>query len=51
MRLRPEYAPNAVNDFVFLAKKGFYDGLTFSQVCPADDRRDVSRTRDGRDRR
>ncbi len=35
IRLRPEYAPNAVNDFVFLAEHGFYDGLTFSQMCPA----------------
>ena len=35
VRLRPEYAPNAVNDFVFLAEHGFYDGLAFYQVCPA----------------
>ena len=35
IRLRPEYAPNAVNDFVFLAKQGFYDGQTVEQVCPA----------------
>ena len=35
VRLRPEYAPNAVNDFVFLVQHGFYDGLTFSQKCPA----------------
>lgn len=34
IRLRPEYAPNAVNDFVFLAEHGFYDGLPFYQVCP-----------------
>lgn len=34
VRLRPEYAPNAVNDFVFLAEHGFYDGLAFYQVCP-----------------
>jgi cyclophilin family peptidyl-prolyl cis-trans isomerase len=34
VRLRPEYAPNAVNDFVFLAERGFYDGLAFYQVCP-----------------
>jgi peptidylprolyl isomerase len=34
VRLRPEYAPNAVNDFVYLAEHGFYDGLTFYQVCP-----------------
>lgn len=35
VRLRPEYAPKAVNNFVFLAKRGFYDGLAFDQVCPA----------------
>ena len=35
VRLRPEYAPKAVNDFVFLAKQGFYDGLAVDQVCPA----------------
>ncbi len=34
VRLRPEYAPNAVNDFVYLAEHGFYDGLSFYQVCP-----------------
>lgn len=34
VRLRPEYAPRAVNDFVYLAEHGFYDGLTFYQVCP-----------------
>jgi peptidylprolyl isomerase len=35
VRLRPEYAPRAVNDFVFLAQRGFYDGLAFNQICPA----------------
>ena len=35
MRLRPEFAPKAVNDFVFLAEHGFYDGLSVYQVCPA----------------
>jgi len=35
IRLRPEHAPNAVNDFVFLAQHGFYDGIRFDQVCPA----------------
>lgn len=34
IRLRPEYAPIAVNDFVYLAQHGFYDGLTFYQLCP-----------------
>ncbi len=27
-------APNTVNNFVKLAKKGFYDGLTFHRVIP-----------------
>jgi peptidyl-prolyl cis-trans isomerase B (cyclophilin B) len=35
IRLRPEYSPHAVSDFVSLAQHGFYDGLTFYQVCPA----------------
>ena len=35
VRLRPEYAPRAVTEFVDLAQHGFYDGLTFYQVCPA----------------
>jgi cyclophilin family peptidyl-prolyl cis-trans isomerase len=35
VRLRPEHAPSAVNDFVYLAQHGFYDGLTFYQACPA----------------
>jgi peptidylprolyl isomerase len=34
VRLRPEFAPKAVNDFVYLAQHGFYDGLAFYQVCP-----------------
>ncbi len=35
VRLRPEYAPHAVSDFIYLAQHGFYDGLTFYEVCPA----------------
>jgi cyclophilin family peptidyl-prolyl cis-trans isomerase len=35
VRLRPQYAPRAVNDFLFLAQRGFYDGLAFDQICPA----------------
>jgi cyclophilin family peptidyl-prolyl cis-trans isomerase len=35
IRLRPEYAPKAVADFIFLARQGFYDGLSFYQTCPA----------------
>ena len=27
-------APKTVNNFVFLAKEGFYDGLTFHRVEP-----------------
>jgi peptidylprolyl isomerase len=34
VRLRPEFAPRAVNDFVYLAQHGFYDGLSIYQVCP-----------------
>lgn len=30
--LYPEYAPNTVNNFVELSKKGFYDNLTFHRV-------------------
>lgn len=32
--LYPEAAPVNVANFVFLAKKGFYDGLTFHRVVP-----------------
>src|ERR1700675_1560054 len=30
----PEDAPKTVENFVTLAKKGFYDGLTFHRVVP-----------------
>jgi peptidylprolyl isomerase len=30
--LRPDIAPQAVNNFVFLADEGFYDGLTFHRI-------------------
>jgi len=30
--LFPEYAPKTVNNFVFLAGEGFYDGVTFHRV-------------------
>ncbi len=30
--LFPEIAPNTVNNFISLIKKGFYDGLTFHRV-------------------
>ena len=32
--LYPEKAPNTVNNFLSLANKGFYDGLTFHRVIP-----------------
>jgi|SRR5581483_5355911 peptidyl-prolyl cis-trans isomerase B (cyclophilin B) len=30
--LYPQYAPKTVNNFVFLARQGFYDGVTFHRV-------------------
>ena len=32
VQLDPSRAPNTVNNFVFLAREGFYDGLTFHRV-------------------
>jgi len=32
--LDPQLAPNTVNNFVGLARQGFYDGLTFHRVVP-----------------
>ncbi len=32
IELYPEYAPKTVNNFVFLAKEGFYDGVIFHRV-------------------
>jgi peptidyl-prolyl cis-trans isomerase B (cyclophilin B) len=32
LELYPTYAPKTVNNFVFLARQGFYDGLTFHRV-------------------
>lgn len=32
LELSPEYAPLTVNNFVFLAREGFYDGLNFHRV-------------------
>jgi peptidyl-prolyl cis-trans isomerase B (cyclophilin B) len=34
LKLFPEMAPNHVNNFIELAKKGFYDGSTFHRVIP-----------------
>jgi len=32
--LYPEIAPNTVNNFISLAKKGFYNGIIFHRVIP-----------------
>lgn len=32
IQLYPEHAPKTVNNFVFLAREGFYDGVTFHRV-------------------
>ena len=32
LELYPQYAPNTVNNFVFLAKQGYYNGVTFHRV-------------------
>jgi peptidyl-prolyl cis-trans isomerase B (cyclophilin B) len=34
MELDPQLAPNTVNNFVALARDGYYDGLTFHRVVP-----------------
>lgn len=34
LELDPKLAPNTVNNFVSLARDGFYDGLTFHRVVP-----------------
>ena len=34
LRFFPEVAPNHVNNFIELARKGFYDGTTFHRVIP-----------------
>jgi peptidyl-prolyl cis-trans isomerase B (cyclophilin B) len=34
LRFFPDVAPNHVNNFIDLAKKGFYDGSTFHRVIP-----------------
>jgi cyclophilin family peptidyl-prolyl cis-trans isomerase len=34
MDLDPELAPQTVNNFVSLARDGYYDGLTFHRVVP-----------------
>jgi peptidyl-prolyl cis-trans isomerase B (cyclophilin B) len=32
IELYPQYAPKTVNNFVFLARQGFYDGIAFHRV-------------------
>jgi peptidyl-prolyl cis-trans isomerase B (cyclophilin B) len=34
LELFPEHAPLTVNNFLFLAGEGFYDGVTFHRVIP-----------------
>jgi peptidyl-prolyl cis-trans isomerase B (cyclophilin B) len=34
VELYPEAAPNTVNNFIYLANSGFYDGLTFHRIIP-----------------
>ncbi len=34
VNLRPDLAPQTVNSFVFLAKAGFFNGLTWHRVLP-----------------
>ena len=34
LELYPQYAPVTVNNFVFLAREGFYDGVSFHRVIP-----------------
>ena len=34
INLRPDLAPQHVNSFVFLAREGYYDGVTFHRVIP-----------------
>jgi peptidyl-prolyl cis-trans isomerase B (cyclophilin B) len=34
MELDPQLAPKTVNNFVALARQGYYDGLTFHRVVP-----------------
>ncbi len=34
LSLYPQHAPATVNNFVFLAREGYYDGTTFHRVIP-----------------
>lgn len=42
--LYPEIAPNTVNNFISLVKKGFYDGLIFHRVINGFMSREDART-------
>ena len=35
LELYPKAAPNTVNNFIYLANKGFYNGLTFHRIIPS----------------
>lgn len=35
VELYPEVAPNTVNNFISLVKKGYYNGLTFHRIIPS----------------
>jgi len=34
LELYPEHAPVTVNNFLFLSREGFYDGVSFHRVIP-----------------
>lgn len=34
IKFSPEHAPKTVNNFVFLAREGYYDGVSFHRVIP-----------------
>ena len=34
VELYPEMAPNTVNNFIFLVKNGYYNGLGFHRIIP-----------------
>ena len=34
VELYPQHAPQTVNNFIFLAREGFYDGVAFHRVIP-----------------
>jgi len=46
--LFPDLAPVAVNNFVFLAREGWYDNITFHRVIPDHIRRSVRSRRRSR---